>query len=61
MVDRAHAAWRDGHIAGVLLMDIKAAFPSVAKGRLVNLMKAGKWMETSDERGRAVSWKPWWS
>jgi hypothetical protein len=23
----------------VLLMDIKAAFPSVAKGRLVNLMK----------------------
>jgi len=39
MVDRAHAAWRDGHIAGVLLMDIKAAFPSVAKGRLVNLIK----------------------
>ena len=39
MVDRAHAAWRDGYIAGVLLMLIKAAFPSVAKGRLVNLMK----------------------
>jgi len=39
LVDRAHPAWRDGHIAGVLLMDIKAAFPSVAKGRLVNLMK----------------------
>jgi len=39
MVDRAHAAWKGGHIAGVLLMDIKAAFPSVAKGRLVNLMK----------------------
>jgi hypothetical protein len=39
MVDRAHAAWNGGHIAGVLLMDIKAAFPSVAKGRLVNLMK----------------------
>jgi hypothetical protein len=39
MVDRAYAAWRDGHIAGVLLMDIKAAFPRVAKGRLVNLMK----------------------
>ena len=38
MVDRAHAAWRDGHIAGVLLMDIKAAFPSVTHGRLVNLM-----------------------
>jgi len=39
MVDRSHAAWKGGHIAGVLLMDIKAAFPSVAKGRLVNLMK----------------------
>jgi len=39
MVARAHAAWRNGHITGVLLTDIKAAFPSVAKGRLVNLMK----------------------
>jgi len=38
MVDRAHSAWRDGHIAGLLLINIKAAFPSVAKGRLVNLM-----------------------
>jgi hypothetical protein len=27
MVDRAHAAWRESSIAGVLLMDIKAAFP----------------------------------
>jgi len=40
MVDRVHAAWMDGNITGVLLMDIKAAFPSVAKGRLVNGMKA---------------------
>jgi hypothetical protein len=40
IVDRAHAAWTNGHITGLLLMDIKAAFPSVAKGRLVNLMKA---------------------
>jgi len=39
MVDRTHTGWRNGHITGVLLMDIKAAFPSVAKGRLVNLMK----------------------
>jgi len=30
MVDRAHAAWTNGHITGVLLMDIKVAFPSVA-------------------------------
>jgi len=39
MVDRAHAAWTNGHITGVLLMDIQTAFPSVTKGRLVNLMK----------------------
>jgi len=39
MVDRAHASWKSGHITGVLIMDIKAAFPSVAKGRLVNLIK----------------------
>jgi hypothetical protein len=39
MVDKAHAAWTNGDITGVLLMDIKAAFPSVAKGRLVNEMK----------------------
>jgi hypothetical protein len=39
MVDIAHATWTNGHITGVLLMDIKAAFPSVAKRRLVNLMK----------------------
>jgi hypothetical protein len=39
MVDRAHAAWTNGHITGVLVMDIKAAFPSIAKERLVNLMK----------------------
>jgi hypothetical protein len=39
MVDRAHAAWTNGHITGVLLMDIKAAFPSVATGRLLNLIK----------------------
>jgi len=42
MVGRARAAWTNGHITGVLLMDIQAAFPSVAKGRLVNLMKVRK-------------------
>jgi len=39
VVDRAPAAWTNSHITGVLLIDIKAAFPSVAKGRPVNLMK----------------------
>jgi len=36
--DRAHASRKNSHIPGELLMDIKAAFPSVAKGRIVNLM-----------------------
>ena len=53
MVDRAHAAWTDSNIPGVILMDIKAAFPTVAKESLVNGMKAKyidgdliRWMES---------------
>jgi hypothetical protein len=42
MVDRAHAACTNGHITGGLLMDIKAAFPRVARGRLVNLMNVSQ-------------------
>jgi len=42
MVDRAHATWKEDNITGVLLMDIKAAFPSVARGRLSHAMKARK-------------------
>jgi len=42
MVDRAHAALKEKNITGVLLMDIKAAFPSVARGRLIHAMKAKK-------------------
>jgi len=38
MVDRAHAAWTNGHTTGVLLMDNMGAFPSVEIGRLVNLL-----------------------
>jgi hypothetical protein len=38
MVTRAHAALTNGHITGVLIKDIKAAFSSGAKCRLVNLM-----------------------
>jgi len=55
ILKRAHAAWTNGHITGVLLMDIMAAFPSVAKGRLVNLMKVRemdgdliRWMKSFD-------------
>jgi len=40
MVDRAHSAWKEDNIAGVLLMDSKAAFPSVGRERLIHLMKA---------------------
>jgi len=29
MVDRAHSVWTNGHITGVLLMDIEAPFPIV--------------------------------
>jgi len=39
MVGRAHAVWTNAHNAGMLLMDIKAAFPSMAKGGLVNFMR----------------------
>jgi hypothetical protein len=42
MVDRAHAASKEVNIMGVLLMDIKAAFPCVARGRLIHAMKAKK-------------------
>jgi len=42
MVDKAHAAWTNGHIKSVLLMDIKAAFLSVAKEQLVNMIKVSQ-------------------
>jgi len=44
MVDRAHSAWKEDNITGVLLRDRKAAFPSVASGRLIHAMKA-KWID----------------
>jgi len=42
MVYRAHAAWKNGHMTVVLLMDIEAAFPSVANRMIVNLMKVSQ-------------------
>ena len=50
MVVRAHAAWREGHIAPVLLMDIMAAFLSMGRGRLMTIM-TGKEMD-----GDLVRW-----
>jgi len=46
-----HAAWRDGHIGGVLLMDIKAAFRSLVWGRLITTMR-GKGMDRDIIRWR---------
>ena len=40
MVDRAHATWKQDNITGVLLRDIKAAFPSRASVRLIPAMTA---------------------
>jgi len=42
MVDRVHAMRKEDNITGVLLMDIKAAFPSVVRGRLIHAMNAKK-------------------
>jgi hypothetical protein len=39
MVDRPHATWKEDNITGVILMDLKAAFPRVARGRLIHAMK----------------------
>jgi hypothetical protein len=39
IVDRAHTAWGEGHIGGVLLMDIKVAFPCIGRGRLIHTMR----------------------
>ena len=40
MVDRAHVAWGEGNITGILLMDIEAAFQRVARGRLIHKMQS---------------------
>jgi len=60
MIDRPYAAWTNGHITDVLRMDIKAAFPNVAKGRLVNLMTVRKMDWTLYFGERAVSRREWW-
>lgn len=53
MVDRAYSAWKDNIITGILLMHIKAACPSVERGRLICTIKAKqidgdliKWIES---------------
>jgi hypothetical protein len=42
IVDRAHAAWNKDKATGVLLMDLKESFPSIARGRMIHAMKAKK-------------------
>jgi hypothetical protein len=53
MVHRAHAAWTNGQIPGMFLMDIMAAFLSMANRKLVSTMKVKQmdgdltgWMES---------------
>jgi len=36
MIDSGHSAWKEDNITGILLMEIKAAFPSIAFGRLIH-------------------------
>ena len=48
MVDRAHAAWTNGLITGMLLMDIKPAVPSMAKRKASQL-----------DEGQANGWRPY--
>ena len=40
-IAQAQEAWRRGCIVGALLMDVAAAFPSVARGCLLKMRKAG--------------------
>jgi len=44
MVDGADTSWSKRHLAGVPLMDIKAAFPSIGRVRLIHAMR-GQGME----------------
>jgi len=39
VVVRGYAAWTDSDITGELQLDIKAAFPHIAKGSLLNKMR----------------------
>jgi len=39
MINREHLAWREDNIMGVLVMDIKAAFPTIARGMPIHAMK----------------------
>jgi hypothetical protein len=36
VVNQAHLAWKNSNITGILFIDIKAAFLSMPKGRLLN-------------------------
>jgi hypothetical protein len=39
VVDRVLSAWKEDNIPAVLPIDIKVAFPSIARGRLMHAMK----------------------
>jgi len=50
MADRLSSTWREGRVAGVIQMDIKAAFPSVGRGRLLHTIM-GKGID-----GNLIGW-----
>jgi hypothetical protein len=39
IVNWTPAAWREGHIVGVLLIDIMVVFPSIWRGRMIHTMR----------------------
>jgi len=55
LVGRAHAAWRDSHIASVLFMDIKAAF--LLRGFLVPIINT-TFIELSTAAYPNISFSP---
>jgi len=56
LMKRVEEAWRRGNTTAVLLMDVKEAFPHVAKGNLIKRMK--RWGLKPTWRG---GWKALWN
>jgi len=50
MVDRAPSAWKEDNITGVLVTDIKAAFPSIVKADPCNEGQEDRWRSHTMDR-----------
>lgn len=42
MVDRAHTVCREGHMPGILMINIKATFPSLGKRRPIHTTRGNR-------------------